>query len=330
MMTSTILLAVMLAGQNQTEPAHEKNSVFLQVLEAGLESGGQKVVLPKPRLNDGQDASAQRAALREVTASDRALEDLLRDSVTAPYVMKVRDVKTADSTIRVADLWFVVYAELKQVDFAQEMSRADPKPVEVANMWFEARLLKDAELKAAGVKTEPAAAGQNQWYTHIHAKLLDRIEFEATSLIVASQTSDSIVVASRTDPAFAKAAKFANNWRPISRGGGGKSEAEAKPYDGGISYARVSRLALKPGAVLVEMHTAFVEPDAWFQGARSCDRNSAWSPRTRSDPCAASWPRSGRSHDENSCAGSSPRWRVLVLRCFASGTRQALVGCLGI
>ena len=68
-------------------------------------------------------------------------------------------MKTADATIRVADLWFVVYAELKQVDFAQEASRTDQKAVEVANMWFQTRLLKDDELRAAGIKTEPAAAG---------------------------------------------------------------------------------------------------------------------------------------------------------------------------
>ena len=34
-----------------------------------------------------------------------------------------------------------------------------------------------------------------------------------------------------------------------------------------MSYAKISRLDLKPRAILVEMHMAFVEPDGWFQGA---------------------------------------------------------------
>jgi len=93
--------------------------------------------------------------LREVVSSDRALEDLLRDSVTAPYVIKVRDMKTTDATIRIADVWFVVYADLEQVDFGQEAARSDQKEVEVANMWFQTRLLKEADLQTAGIKTAP-------------------------------------------------------------------------------------------------------------------------------------------------------------------------------
>jgi hypothetical protein len=266
MMTTTIFLAALLTGQAQVEPAHAQNSVFQQVLDSGLESGGQKIVLPKPRLSDGQDAESQRAALREVAGSDGKLDDLLRDSVTASYIMKPRDVKTSDATIRVADVWFVVYSELKQVDFGQEASRTDQKEIEVANMWFQTRLLKDDDLRAAGIKPQSAAAGQSQWYSHVHARLLDRIDFEATNQIVATQSPDSIVIASRTDPSFARAGALANGWKPLAREGTPKTEEPARPYEGGMSYAKISRLGFKPGAILVEMHMAFVEPDGWFQG----------------------------------------------------------------
>jgi hypothetical protein len=267
MITTTILFATLVAGQNQIEPAHAQNSVFKLVLDEGLESGGQKVTLARPRLVDGQDAQSQRTALREVAGSDRALDDLLRDSVTAPYIIKVRDVKSSGATIRQADVWFVVYSELKQVDFGHEASRTDQKEVEVANMWFQTRLLSENDLRARGIKAAPVASGQNQWYSHAHAKLLDRIDFEVTNLIVASQSSDSIVVASRTDPAFAKATSVANSWKSIPRDGNAKAEVTPNPYEGGMSYAKISRLAIKPGAVSVEIHMAFVEPDGWFQGA---------------------------------------------------------------
>jgi hypothetical protein len=266
-MITTILLATLLAGQTQIEPAHAQNSVYKLVLDDGLESGDQKVTLAKPRLVDGQDADSQRTALREVAGSDRALDDLLRDSVTAPYIIKVRDLKSSGATIRLADVWFVVYSELKQVDFGQEASRTDQKEVEVANMWFQTRLLSENDLRAAAIKAAPVASGQHQWYSHVHAKLLDRIDFEVTNLIVASQSPDSIVVASRTDPAFAKTTSLANSWNSISREGTAKAESTPKLYEGGMSYAKISRLAIKPGAVLVELHMAFVEPDGWFQGA---------------------------------------------------------------
>jgi hypothetical protein len=267
MMANTILLVGLLASQTPLEPAHAKNSVYSEVTEHGLEAGGQKIALPRPRLVDGQNADTQRAALREVVSSDRALEDLLRNSVTAPYKLNVSDVKTSGATIRIADVWFVVYAELKQVDFGQEASRTDQKETDVANMWFQTKLVKDDGLRAAGITPSDVATGQNRWYSHVHARLLDRIDFETTNQVIASQSSESIVIASRTDPAFAKAPALANAWKPLSREGAAKIDETAKPYEGGMSYAKISRLALKPGAILVEMHMAFVEPDGWFHGA---------------------------------------------------------------
>jgi hypothetical protein len=266
MMTSAILLAAVLAGQSPIEPAHAENSVYRHVLEQGLETGGQKIQLPPPRLADGQAADVQRAAVREVAGSDRAFEDLLRDSVTAPFIIKVRDAKTTGGTIRMADVWFVVYAELKEVDFGQEASRTDQKEVEVANMWFQTRLLKDDFFRSIGMEPEAAVPGRNKWYAHVHARLLDRIDFEVTNQVMATQTPDSIVIASRTDPKFAKVPGLVNRWKPLAREATKKTDDRARQYEGGMSYAKISRLELKPRAILVEMHMAFVEPDGWFQG----------------------------------------------------------------
>jgi hypothetical protein len=267
MITSAILLAGLLAGQTQIEPAHAQNSVYRKVLDHGLEIGGQKIELPPPRVADGQESAAQRAALREVAGSDRALEDLLRDSVTAPYVIKVRDVKMTGATIRMADVWFVVFADLKQVDFGQEASHTDQKEVEVANMSFQTRLLTDDYFRSIGMKPDAAAPGQSNWYVRVHARLLDRIDFEATNQVMATQTPESIVIASRTDPKFAEVPGLVNRWKPLSREGTTKTDERARPYEGGMSYAKISRIELKPRAILVEMHMAFVEPDGWFQGA---------------------------------------------------------------
>jgi hypothetical protein len=264
---SALLLGASLTGQARVEPAHAHNAVYLQVLDQGLESGGEKIALPAPRLVDGQDADAQRAALRTVAGSDQALDDMFRSSITAPYIIKPRDIKTTGGIIRALDLWFVVYADPDKVDPAQEAARSDQKEIEVGNMWFQTRLLKPEDLRAAGI--EPAAAGTDQktWYAHVHARLLDRIDFEATNQVTASRTAGSIVVASRTDSAFAKEGPNRNGWKALATEGGTKSEGAVKPYAGGMSYAKMSRVAFKPGALLVEMHVAFVEPHEWFEGA---------------------------------------------------------------
>ncbi len=266
MLIPTFLLAACFAGQVRIEPPHDQNPVYTKVLNEGLKATGQMIRLAPPKLVDGQTADVQRSALNELAGSDRALDELLRDSVTAPFIIKVHDVKTTGATVRQADIWFAVHGELKKVDPAQEAARTDQKEVEVANMWFQTRLLKTGEVRAAGVKVADAGSDRNTWFAHIHAKLLDRIDFEVTNHVVASESSESVVVASATDPNFANAGPLSNGWKSLTAPGGLQTDVR-EPYSGGISYAKISRIAFRPTALFVEMHVAFVEPDGWFQGA---------------------------------------------------------------
>lgn len=207
--------------------------------------------------------------MRQVAGSDEKVQELARDSVTAPYIIKVHDEKADGATIRIVDLWFVVHADFSEVDPAKEAAKTDAKEVEAGNMAIRTRILKPDELKAAGIATPSGTpgAGPETWYAHIHGRLLDRIAFDATNQVMATRTQESIVVAARTDPAFNGAGPNANGWKPLA---GGKEDDAAggpsKPHAGGISYTRISRLAFQPGALLVEMHAAFVEPHEWFQG----------------------------------------------------------------
>jgi hypothetical protein len=264
--TTAIWLAT-IGAEPRVEPSHARNLVYREVLDRGLEVDGQVVKLPDPALTDGQSADFQRGALRVVAGSDRALGELIRNSVTAPYLIKVRDVKAGTSTIRVVDVWFVVYAGLGQLDPPKEAARTDGKEVEAGNMAVQTRLLKEDDLRDVGKATASEPRGQSAWYAHIHGRLLDRIEMDVTNQVEATQTDESIVIASRTDPAFNKAGKNANGWRPIKANGGTQLEGAPRLYAGGISYAKISRLAFSPGALLVEMHAAFAEPHEWFQGA---------------------------------------------------------------
>jgi hypothetical protein len=266
--TEVFVLAILGAEAPQVEPEHARNSVYRDVLSQGFPRGGPEGVrLPEPRLRDGQDAGTQREALREVAGSDRALEELVRDSVTAPYVITVRDVPAADATIRIVDLWFVVHADIKQLDPDREAARFDGKEAEAGNMKFQTRLLKAGDLRAAGISPPEETPGVKTWSAHLHGRLLNRIEVDVTNQVVATQTSESIVIAARTDPAFDKAGPAGNGWRSIETSSGAATRGALQRYAGGISSTKISRLAFQPGALLVEMHGAFLEPRDWFQGA---------------------------------------------------------------
>ena len=235
-----------------------------------MKADGAAVKLPEPRLRDGQAAEAQRAALREVAGSDQRLEEMVRNSVTAPYIIKVRDVKAGDATIRVVDLWFVVYADLAEVDPAREAAKADDKEVEAGNMVMRTRLLKPEELRAAGIARAIGIAGVGAGdLVRPHPRPAARSDRVRRDEPGGGDPDDRLDRRRRRGPTRRSTSRGRS---PTAGGRSGRPGEEggrrtSKPYQGGISYTKISRLAFQPGALLVEMHAAFVEPHDWFQGA---------------------------------------------------------------
>jgi hypothetical protein len=134
-------------------------------------------------------------------------------------------------------------------------------------MRFETHLLSAEDLKARSLGETDSSDARAEWYTHLTGLLLDKIHVEATTRVFATRSAESVVVASSTARAFDSDEKFPNRWWPIVRKGGRDEAGPAKTYAGGISYVKISRLAWKPEALLVEAHFAFAEPKAWFDGA---------------------------------------------------------------
>lgn len=266
---SSILLALAVGQAAPIEDAHRQNVVYRALLEEGLAVEGQRVKIPPPRLRDGQPAAEQKAILKEVAGSERAVPEFLRDSVSAPFILKVRDEKAEkDPLIRGGDLWFTIRADLDAIDPSAEAKRtSEAKPVEAGNMRFTSRLLDDKALSSRGLAEPAKGDASHRWYVHFAGTLLDRIHAEATSRVEASKSSESWVIASRTDPKFDEDAEFPNRWWPILRSGGRDAPGQAKDYSGGASYVKISRLSAAPGMLLVESHFAFAEPRAWFDGA---------------------------------------------------------------
>jgi hypothetical protein len=246
--------------------SHAANDVYQGLLRDGLTIAGKNIVFPPPLLSDTDTPDAERTALRTLTASEGALQELLRNSVTAPQILKLRDEKAPDGTvIRIAELWFAVHAQLEEIDTSQVGGRAaETKPVEAGNMRFSSRLIPDDDLKKKGIT---ASDPKLEWYVHAIGDLLDRIHVEATDHVRATRSDRSWVFASRTDTRFDDDMQYPNQWTELERSGQPKASAAPKRFAGGASTTRISRMVSLPGVLLVEGRFAFAEPRAWFDGA---------------------------------------------------------------
>jgi hypothetical protein len=255
--------ALLLALLAPADAGHDGNPVFRDVVARGLTAGGTTVKLPAPTFRDGQSADEQKAALREVAGSTRGAEEMLQESISAPHRLKLRDDKAQGATLRSGDLVFVLRGvDLDSIKPDEAFRQAKSKPVEAANMRFEARVLSPDDLKGS-----PASpSGSDEWFTHATGRLLDRISVESTDRVVASRSADSLVFAAQTDPRFGPDAKLPNRWSTIEPKATGDAFGPPQPFAGGIGYVKITRLKGLNKAAVVEIHFAFAEPLAWFQG----------------------------------------------------------------
>ena len=270
-MTITLIVSLTLlladpAGVGPDGP-HGGNPVFRTLSDEGWEASGKRIEFVPPTVRDGMTEAEEVEALRAVAGSPRAAGEFTRDSVTAPLVMKTRDVQAGGGVIRQADLWFVVHAGLEEIDPDAIEGKKGGAPVEAGNMKFASRQLNPDDLAGARVEAVKPSDGVREGFVHSTGRLLDRIAAESTDRITATRTDDSWLIASQTDRRFDGSAKAPNRWSAITRRGAGEEVGPPTVYAGGAGYVKASRLRSVPGALLVEVHFAFHEPEGWFRGA---------------------------------------------------------------
>jgi hypothetical protein len=188
------------------------------------------------------------------------LDELTRNSIVAPHILKFRDIDLGDKNAigRGVDLWFIAYGNLdkltaKQLQAQFVANRKDNKVTDI----------KEADLTRRGIKLRKED-GLEESYVHVVGPLLDRVQISAANQTVISRAKDSIVLAGRLDPRFNKDADFPNQWRSIDVNG---QLGAVQSYEGVGLYLRLTRLHEPAGAVFVEFHQVFVEPKKWFDGA---------------------------------------------------------------
>ncbi len=246
-----------------------QNPVFDLLMSRGVPVGRDEVVrLPRPTLADGLSAAGQRRAVESVAGESHTWEELTRKSVVAPFILRIsKEESQQDRRGRRLDVWFVIYGDLKRLDnqnFLQRQFRSATSDTDPEN-GSSSKTLTSSDLKRRGLM--PPEHPDDIEYSAVEFTLLDRVRLQVTTQSTKSETEGSSLAASILDRRFMNDAEFPNQWRPVTRDDAGRRHlGSPQPYSGFGGYAKATRLIDPPGALFIEYHAAFAEPQGWFGG----------------------------------------------------------------
>jgi hypothetical protein len=258
-----IVLAVSL------RPCVAANKIYEALVEHGVTLSPQETIsLPKPILADGLDAAQQQHAIEGVLAGRYDWESFTRKAVVSPFLLKISDEgRDAGKIGRRVDLYFVAYGSLNKLGndtFLQDHLNLTASDQGSENPHV--KVLTDDELSSRGLPTGQTI--DNQRWVFVESTLLGKVLINLTTQNAITTTNDSVLVASIADRRFEKDAEHPNSWRSITIDDAGHREIGAPaPYSGLGSYVKATQLAQPVGAIFLEYHVLFAEPQGWFHGA---------------------------------------------------------------
>ncbi|MBX6316026.1 MAG: hypothetical protein IRY99_24400, partial [Isosphaeraceae bacterium] len=162
------LLASALGAAPDLEPEHTGNPIYKALVTEGLELAGATVPFPPPLLRDGQAPEAQYAALRSVAKSKGKADEMLRNAVTAPSVLKIRDLPARDGVVlRGTDVLFVIHGDLDVLDPTGAVLSSG-ELVEAEKIAFEAKPIPRDDLERRELALIKPSFGRFpvEWYLH--------------------------------------------------------------------------------------------------------------------------------------------------------------------
>ena len=259
-----MLTFILLATAAAQPTMHDQlNPLFKSLTDQGVEVGANmKAKLPPPSMADGLDAARQKAAISALIGNDYSYDEFTRNSVVAPYVLKLHDVKPSDPSApaRAVDAWFIIYGDLKALDDEKFLERL----LSVGKGEGKGDAIKKEDLGKRGIKVPDE---KKEGYGHIEFDFLEKVRIRATGHAMWSRTADSALVAVEIDPRFKGDKQFPNNWQSIIRENGAAKYGPATPWAGSGLYLKLTRLHEPAGALFCEQHVIFTEPTGWFDGA---------------------------------------------------------------
>lgn len=225
--------------------------------------------LAPPSMQDGWDTQTQR---KEVTklAGRHGWEAFVRDSAVAPFTLELAYIRDGDGNRigHVVDLWFVAHGTLASLEnerladglFEEGDGSPDADRPQI-------RVLDQEELARVGIAE---LNGDSEKYIFAEFPLLHRVQARGVAHVRRCVGDDSLVVAWELVPRFRDAESVTNSWHSIDADSlGNRSVGELRPYEGYGGYIKVTRLAEPAGALWIEAHVVFHEPEGWFRGSNA-------------------------------------------------------------
>jgi hypothetical protein len=260
---NTLILLSLAIGQGAAGPA---NPALAELLEPGLPIAGLTYKFPGPLLPDEFTPQQQQGAL-EKAADRHALDLFVRKSVVAPFTLKIDSLvdKQGQRQGQTVDLYFVAHGRLDSLtkkDILNQLMRSESKEAKSAAP----RFLSDDDLRQRKIKSL-VKDGLEERYARLDLLLLGKVQVTGVARNVKSQSPKSLTMVTTLDSRFADDGQFPNRWRAVQQQGDDKDQlGPPQPYAGFAGYVKVSQLSEPADSMLVEIHFAFHEPPAWFDG----------------------------------------------------------------
>jgi hypothetical protein len=198
-----------------------------------------------------------------------------RNSHVAPVELKLGTVADAAGKRlgHTVSVWFVAYGSLESLTDPEMLTElagdiAAEQDAE-SNEALTGGELTDDRLARMGIERLHDAR-LREVFVEARFPILNRVEVAGVSRVVSSYTEQSLVVAWELDPRFSQGESPANHWQPMERTDlGEKKRGAARAYQGYGGYGKITALSEPEGALFVECHVVFHEPEEWFAGSNA-------------------------------------------------------------
>jgi hypothetical protein len=231
-------------------------------------ANGEKLRLPAAQMADGLDHGRQRAVLERICGPSQSLDELLRPSVVAPYILTISNSSLGgEQRIQHIDLAFVAYGDIDKVDRENLLNShlGEPSRSKSEALSTKQHALDERELLTRHITIVP---GELERFTHTQFPVFERVRMGVTLKSSERRADESLTVFVLADPRFSSDAMYSSLWWPLQRDPAGQLTMGApQPYWGGGGYMKVTQLKDVAEGLFVEGHFQFCEPVAWFQGA---------------------------------------------------------------
>lgn len=239
-----------------------------ELVNKGFDIGdGGRAKLTAPAMTPDLTKAEQVQLLQAIAGSERRYKEFIRKSVVAPFrlFVKTAEESTEEKTIRRLDLYYLAYGDLEIIRDKNLMSGfTEQKQKEAAfESYVEPLEEEEAEEGEGFVKGEPTEPNLYRYRFPLIDKVVVSGLVEGQALV-----TDRFLIESSASPVDKLAdATNPTQWRPIPRDTEGDDDlGPAQPFPGLAGYLQAAQFEPIPGAVLVECHAVFVEPEAWFNG----------------------------------------------------------------